>query len=118
MRQEDLLCKPIQWSVIDTQVNATATASLSGVTGKQHAICGLSLSASGQPSASVTVQILDGATVLDRWEIPPAQFAPIVHNYTRPFLCSNGSTASVTVTALGAGIRATLVLKGFTGMAP
>lgn len=117
MRLEDLLCKPIQWSPVTSVVNGVATATQSGITGKQHFICGISISASGQPTAAVTVTIKDGTTVLDQWEVPAAQFAPIVHNYTRPFVCSNGSDASVSVTSMGAGIRGTAVLKGFTGMA-
>lgn len=118
MRLEDLLCKPIQWSPVATQVNATTTATQSGIAGKQHFICGISISASAQPTAAVTVTLKDGGTVLDQWEIPPAQFAPIVHNYTRPFVCSGGNDASASVTAMGAGVRSTVVLKGFTGMAP
>lgn len=117
MRLEDLLCKPIQWSPQDTKVNAVATATWPGVAGKQHFICGISISASAQPTAAVTVTIKDGSNVLDQWEIPAAQFAPIVHNYTRPFVCSNGGDAIVTVGAMGSGVRGTAVLKGFSGMA-
>lgn len=117
-RLEDLLCKPVQWSPVATNVNATTTATKAGAAGKQHFISGISVSASGQPATAVTVTILDGVTVLDQWEIPAASFAPIVHNYLRPFACSAGADAGVSVTAMGAGIRSTVVLKGFTGMAP
>ena len=117
MRTEDLAFKPIQWAQVASAVNATVTATQTGVTGKQHAICGISVSASSQPASAVQVQILNGATVLDQWEVPAAAFTPILHNYARPFLCTAGNDAIVTVSAMGAGVRCTAVLKGFSGMA-
>ena len=117
-RFEDLLCKPATWTVVNSAVNGIATATKAAVAARVHYITGVTVSASDLPASSVQVQILDGATILDQWEIPAAQFAPIPINFNRPYQCSTNSLASITLSALGSGIRGTVVIKGFTSTAP
>ena len=120
-RFEDKAFAPTQWTVVDSQTNATATATKAAVSGKQHFITGVSFSMSAAPAASVTVQVKDGSTVLDQFQIPggagTAQ-APLVHNYYPPLQITSGNAATITVGALGATVVGTVVLKGKTFNAP
>lgn len=116
-RAEDLLFKPAQWAVPVSQIGAITTATKAGLAGKQHFIVGVSISCSGLPATSSQVFIYDGVTILDQWEIPPAQFAPITPNFIRPYVGSPGADVSVSMGSLGAGIRGTVCIRGFTAMA-
>lgn len=107
---------PTQWTVVNSQTNATATATQAAVSTKQHFITGISFSMSAAPAAALTVQVRDGATVLDQFQIPAAAQAPLVMNYSAPLACTPGNAASITVGAGGAGIVCTVVLKGKTAM--
>jgi hypothetical protein len=69
---------------------------------------------SAQPSAAVTVQVKDGDTVVDQFQIPAAAQAPLLHNYTPPLAITMGNAASITVGALGSAVVGTVVLKGKT----
>lgn len=113
-RSEDLAWKPATWTVVASAVNGIATATKTGVQSMSHFITGVTVSASDLPSGAVQVQIKNGATVLDQWEIPAAAFAPIPINFQRPYACSPGADAVITLSALGAGVRGTVVLRGFT----
>jgi hypothetical protein len=117
-RFEDKSFAPTQWTVVTSQTNATATATRNAVTGKQHFITGISFSMSAAPAAAVTVQVRDGVTVLDQFQIPAAAQAPLVHNYHPPLTITSGAAASITVGALGTGVVGTVVLKGKTFMDP
>jgi hypothetical protein len=113
-RTEDLLCKPATWAEVQTAVNATVTATHAATPRMCHFITGFSISASDIPASAVTIQILNGAIVLDQYEMPSALFAPVIHNFIRPYQCSENTAATITMGALGTGVRGTLVLKGFT----
>lgn len=113
-RFEDKAFAPTQWTVVDSQTNATATATKAAVAGKQHFITGISFSMSAAPAAAVTVQVKDGSTVLDQFQIPAAAQAPLLSNYNPPLTITVGAAASITVGALGAGVVGTVVLKGKT----
>lgn len=112
---EDLMSKPAMWAVVATAVNGAVTATFAGQAGMCHFITGLSYSASDLPVSAAQVQILNGATILDQLEIPSAVFAAVIHNFIRPYRCDIGTAASMTMGAMGAGVRGTIVLKGFTG---
>lgn len=111
---DQLLARPIQWAEVDSQTNAQAAAVRAAATGMQHYICSISISASAAPAAAVQAEVRQGSTVLDRFEIPAAAFSPFVHNYSRPLQGATGGTVSVVIPALGAGVRGTAVIKGFT----
>lgn len=113
-RFEDKAFAPTQWTVVDSKTNATATAAKAATAGKQHWVTGISFSMSAQPAAAVVVQVLNGATVLDQFQIPAAAQAPLVHNYTPPLEIPAGTAVSITVGALGSGVVGTVVLKGKT----
>lgn len=117
-RFEDKAFAPTTWSVVASQTNATATATQAGVTGKQHFITGISFSMSAQPVSAVTVQVKDGSTVIDQFQIPAAAQAPFVHNYYPPMQITADNAASITVGALGTSIVGTVVLKGKTFLNP
>lgn len=113
-RFEDRALAPTTWSVVVSQTNAPATATRAAATGKQHFITGFSFSMSAAPAAAVVVEVRDGATVIDQFQIPAAAQAPLVVSYSRELQCTTGNAATITVGALGAGIVATVVLKGKT----
>lgn len=113
-RIEDLAFAPTAWTVVDSKTNATATATKAAASGKQHFITGISFSASAAPVAAVTVQVKDGDTVLDQFQIPAAAQAPLVHNYMPPLQITSGNAATITVAALGSAVVGTVVLKGKT----
>jgi hypothetical protein len=117
-RFQDIALAPTTWTVVASQTNATATATQAAVTGKQHFITGISFSMSAAPAAAVTVQVRQGATVLDQFQIPAAAQAPLIHNYTPALQLAAGTEASITVGALGAGVVGTVVLKGKTFLNP
>lgn len=117
-RFEDKAFAPTTWTVVDSKTNATATASQAAVAGKQHFITGISFSFSDAPAAAVTVQVKDGTTVIDQFEISTHKHSPEVHSYTPPLQITAGAAASITVGAAGAGIKGTVVLKGKTFLNP
>lgn len=113
-RFEDSAFAPTTWTVVASQTNATATATQAAVAGKQHFLTGISFSMSAAPATAITVQVKDGTTVIDQFQIPAAAQAPFVHNYTPPLEVTAGAAASITVGALGSGVVGTVVLKGKT----
>lgn len=106
--------EPTQWSVIDSKTNATATATRAAVAGSRHLITGVSISVSGTPAAALVVQVLDGATVLEQYQIPAANVAPVITNFVPPIAATIGNAVSVTVGAAGTGIVATVGIRGKT----
>ncbi len=113
-RLEDVAYAPITWTVVAQQTNDVCTAQKPAELGRRHWIAGVTVSASGAPLTNVLVQLNDDSTVWDQWEIPPAAFAPLVYNYARPYRGGVNAPANITVGAMGAGVRATVVLRGFT----
>ncbi len=111
-RFEDSAFAPTQWTVVASQTNATATATKAADATKQHYLTGISFSMSAAPAAPVTVQVKDGTTVLDQFQIPAAAQAPLILNYVPPLAITPGNLAEITVGALGAGVVGTVVLKG------
>lgn len=114
MRYADLVAAPIQWREKDQQTNATATATKAAQAGFKHMVLGISVSASAQPASNTLVELKNGATVLDQWEIPAFAFAPIVLDFSRPYECDVNAAAVLTVGAMGAGVRCSIQLKGRT----
>jgi len=111
---EQMLTSPATFNVLDSQTNATATATQAAKAGARHFVTGLTISASAAPAAAVTAQLKDGNTVIDQFEIPAGAFAPILHNYTRPLRGSVNSAITLVVPALGASVKGTAVIHGFT----
>lgn len=119
---ETLLSSPIEWSVRATGTNATVTATKAAPTsgvGFRHYIFGLTISASDAPAATVEVQVRKNSAttpvVLDGFQLPTAQFAPIIVNYlSHPFEGDDNGDVDVTIPALGAGVIAVAILKGTT----
>lgn len=106
--------RPTQWAVTDTGTDAALAATKSGITDFRHYITGISISGSAAPAAAVVVQVLNGATPVDQFIIPPGAFSPIVINYDHPLRCADGADAEVTVEAMGSGVVSHAVIRGFT----
>lgn len=106
--------EPTQWSVVDTQTNATATATKAGGQNLQHFVTGVSISFSAAPAAAVVIEVRDGATVLERYQIPAANTAPIITNFVPPIAITTGNAATVTVGAAGAGVVVSVAIRGKT----
>ena len=104
------------WPVIATQTHATATATQGApsVKGSQHFVTGWTFSYSGGTPAVGTIQLLDGATVIDQIEIPALTIGPIICEYVKGYLITKGDACSLTCGDLGSGIKVTLVLRGRT----
>lgn len=86
---------------------------------KRHYVRGITISCDGEPTGALTVTITTdtGGTpqTLDKFYIPAAKFAPVVHNYTVPLLGKLGKTVEVTVSAPSAGVKVGAVLRVHTG---
>jgi hypothetical protein len=112
------LASPIEWSVraTGTNVNVTASKAAAGI-GFRHYIFGVSVSAGAAPIVATEAQLRKdaGSTILDGWLFPPSMFAPLVVNYlTHPMESSDNGDIDCIFPALGAGVAATVVLKGST----
>ena len=104
-----------QWTEVATQnSNVAATATKAGVAYQRHFITGYSVSCSAAPSAAVSMSITDGATTVERVELPAAAFSPIVVNFSSPIQCGVNAAAAITCPAVGGVTRSTVVLRGFT----
>lgn len=104
-----------QWSEVATQnTNAAATATRVAVANQRHFITGYSVSCSAAPAAPVSVTITDGATTVERVELPASAFAPIVVNFGSPIRCGINAAAEIICPAVGGTTRSTVVLRGFT----
>jgi hypothetical protein len=104
-----------QWTEVATQnTNAAATATKTAVTNQTHFITGYSVSCSGAPAAAVSVTITNGATTVERVELPAATFAPIAVNFSAPIRCDDNAAAAITCPAVGGTTRSTVTLRGFT----
>lgn len=111
---EQLLAGPTKWTTIDSQTNATATATKAAVTGRCHYITGLTISANAAPAAAIEATLYDGTTAIDLFEIPASAFAPIVVNYKPPIKVTSGAATSIALGAGGAGVKTSVTLRGFT----
>lgn len=104
-----------QWAEVATQAtNTAATATKAGVSNQRHFITGYSVSCSAAPSAAVSVTVADGATTVERVELPAAAFTPIVVNFNSPIRCGIGAAAEIVCPAVGGTTRSTVTLRGFT----
>lgn len=114
-RGEALLYGPLGWSVVvRSGAGAAAVATKAGVATMVHVISGVSISGNAAPAAGVIVQLKDGATVIEEWLLPPAAFAPIIFDFKRPYICTDGQAAELNVAALGGATLATAGLRGLT----
>lgn len=102
------------WSVVATDTHAVVTATKAAGTNRVHYAHGVTISFSGGTPAAGTVQLKDGSTVLDQWEIPAILTAPITVDYAHPLRGTNNTAMTLSCTDLGASIKVTLVLKGTT----
>lgn len=116
-RLEDLLAAPAQWYVVASAVNSAAIATFAAAAGKKHYVVGVDISASDAPAAPVSATLVNGAATMTQLEIPAGKFAPLMHNYQRPWEGGTNTAMTLTLPALGAGVRGTVVLRGFTAMA-
>lgn len=107
-----------EWTVVDSQSNATATATKaapSASKGMKHYITFVAFSASAAPAAAVTVLVRENAaTTLFRVDIPASATAPVMINFVKPIRATQDLSVDATVGALGAGVTGTVVLGGYT----
>lgn len=109
--------RPAEWSVPASAVNGIATATRAGQAGRRHYITGFTVSASGGAvAAAVAFQVRDsaGANIRDQVEIPAAVLAPIPVDYDNPMEAPVGADVDGNLPALGAGVKGTVVLRGYT----
>lgn len=114
-RAEVLLFGPLGWSVPATGVGAVATSTKAAAVGKQHVISGLTISSSAVPGAAVVATLKDGVagTILEQFELP-ITFAFLFLEFQRPYLCTVGNAAELSVPSFGGAVRVTTVLRGMT----
>lgn len=113
---EEIAFKETTDSDVENATNGVATAELPAAgSGYRWWITGISYSYNGQPAAATTCDVLNGATVVDRFQIPAAASPAAMFNYTRPIKCAENATCSVVLGAGGAGITGTAVIKAFRG---
>lgn len=115
MRSEDVLRSDLT-PLIDTQTNATATATVAARPNLAFYITRVVLSAGGAIAASVAAEIRSGATPLLRITLPTGIIAPVVLDFDqRPLEVPRNTVPSVVLPALGAGIPGTVSVLGFFG---
>lgn len=104
-----------QWVEVATQnANGDVTATKAGASLQRHFITGYSVSCSAAPSSAVSVTITNGATTVERVELPAATFSPIVVNFSAPIRCGIDEDAAITCPAVGGTTRSTVTIRGFT----
>lgn len=105
-----------EWTVVDSQANATATATKAAPTAPQrHYITMASVSFSGTPATALTLLVRENATTTKwRVEIPAATTSPVMLNFVKPIRCTEAVSCDVTIAAAGSGITATVSLGGYT----
>ena len=113
MRIEDQFARPSEVFAVDSQVNATATATVAAAANKRFMVTGATISANGNVAAAVSVTLTNGATTIDCFEIPATAIAPIVVNYVRPMQCDVNVAAAISCPALGAAIRGSVAIRGY-----
>lgn len=99
-----------------TAATVTATAAAPGAGARAgHFVTGWTWSYSGGTPAVATIQLLDGATVIDQIETPATTTVnPIVVEYAKGFYITPGNSAVLTCGSLGTGVKCTIVLRGKT----
>lgn len=113
--REELLAGLSEWQDLPVSAtNAAATFTKAGVANFRHYITGISVSADAAPAAAVTVDLRNGATDIERWELSATAFSPIILDFKRPYVCDVGVAATLEIPALGAGVTGTAKLRGFT----
>lgn len=111
---EDLLGAQTEWTVVTTATNSVATATKAAVVGQRHFVTYVTVSASAAPAAAVTATIKDGTTVITQFEMPASAIAPIFVPIARSLRISVGALVEISVPALGAGVKGTVTIGGFT----
>lgn len=111
-RMEDIAWKTATWHVVDTTTNAVASATRAAEAGHRHLITGYTISTSETPISSGTCYVKDGDSVLDQVEVNKDAPSPL--RSSERWLCAVSNTASIQVSALGAGVLMTIVLHGTT----
>ena len=111
-RLEDVAFRAAVWHEIDTTVNAVCSATHAAETGHRHLITGWTISTSATPINSGTLYVKDGASNIEQLEINADTPTPL--RSSERWLLTAGNAAVITVSALGAGIQATVVLHGCT----
>lgn len=117
MQLQDLAYRPASTHTSHFPAAATlATASVAspGVT-KRHYIRGFTLSCNGESTTPITVTIFTGTTGIDKFYIPAAAFAPVLHNYTIPLVGDVNATVSIVTNAPSTGVSVGVILHTFSG---
>lgn len=103
------------WTEVATQnTNTIVTATKVGAPRQRHFVTGYSISCSAAPTASVSVTVTSDITTVERIEIPPAMFSPIVVNFGAPVRCGVNESVAISCPAVGGTTRSTVALRGFT----
>lgn len=113
---------PTTWSVIATATNATATATKAAVAhtnvtvpAQRHVITGFSFSAStGAYTGSPTLTVYNDTMPIYTFQLDSTSHAPLNVELPHPFVCNQGVACSISATALGAGLVATVCIRGMT----
>jgi hypothetical protein len=114
-RLEDVAYKPPTASGVATAASNTAsvvTITAPGV-GRRIYVVGYTVSYSGTVAAAVVPDIVSGAVVVDRFQVPAALLAPIVVGFARPMECPDNTSVVATAPAGGVGIVGTMVVRYF-----
>lgn len=112
---ERALFGPPSWAEMDTETNATVTATKAGVASKQHLMFKVVYSFSGAPATALELDIKDGASVIARFQIPASLTAPVPLDFgMRPMRATAGNDLVATIGAAGSGIVCTVWFEGDT----
>ena len=103
-----------------TATNATVTATLPAIVGKEYYLTAIEISASAAPAAAVSCTLKDGTggTLIGQYELPASAFTPITINFNRPKKFTGGNAVEFIVPALGAAVKCSVNLCGFVTRQP
>ncbi len=88
-----------------TAVNGIATITLTGVAGQAWVIASGWISQSAAPATAVSFTVNDGVADIERIELPASLIGPVP---LRRIVGAAGRTLTLTLPALGSGVRGTI----------
>ena len=101
-----------QWTAIDSEVNVPCTASAAVKAGYSNAATHVTASFSTAAASALTLQILDGSSVIWQVELAAGTLQFTENFETRPLAASVGATLNAVIGAAGTSVTQTVSMAG------
>lgn len=101
-------------AVVTSGTNAIGTVTIAAPTDPLRIfVTGFTLSYNLTVATAHSPDIVSGALVVDRLQVPAAAFAPLSVEYGRVVMCPAATSLVITVPAAGASVISTIVVRYF-----